>query len=429
MGRIFISYRRDDNRDFVDHLIDRLKGDFGKAVFQDVESILAGDVFRERIHDTIAHADIEIVVIGQRWLTLSNDAGGRRIDDENDLVRKEVETALSYGVPIIPVLIDDASTLDKANLPSTIAKLAEIHATSVRRNPNFAPDMQALARAIRRQRLTAIRRGRRATRRYVTNHSVIIKRAMMIAVTTLLVGFCIISLTLGNWLNLPVLWGSVPSGTPAPTSSIAPGTLSPTAKITTSWSTLHPGYFAVTVTGFSPGSYPLSCNYIGEKNIPPRVSQFTVIVETNPQKFDDGKTCKSEQISDEVWITYGTLASSPLWAADAFKIATPTPPSSIITPTSGTVFETASEVGAGTFTDYTNADGALGQRVAAYQTIKVSCRLTGFKVADGNTWWYRIAQSPWNNGYYASADNFYNNGQTSGTLIGTPFVDSSVPLC
>ena len=36
---------------------------------------------------------------------------------------------------------------------------------------------------------------------------------------------------------------------------------------------------------------------------------------------------------------------------------------------------------------------------------------------------------PWNDSYYASADAFYNNGQTSGSLNGTPFVDPSVPVC
>jgi hypothetical protein len=51
-------------------------------------------------------------------------------------------------------------------------------------------------------------------------------------------------------------------------------------------------------------------------------------------------------------------------------------------------------------------------------------------VADGNTWWYEIGSSPWNNVYYASADAFYNEpGVTTGSLVGTPFVDPAVPLC
>lgn len=82
-----------------------------------------------------------------------------------------------------------------------------------------------------------------------------------------------------------------------------------------------------------------------------------------------------------------------------------------------------------TWTNYTNAGGTEGPSIAAYQTVQISCRLEGFKVADGNTWWYRIAQSPWSTHFYVSADAFYNNGATSGSLIGTPFVDTRVPLC
>lgn len=82
-----------------------------------------------------------------------------------------------------------------------------------------------------------------------------------------------------------------------------------------------------------------------------------------------------------------------------------------------------------TWTNYTNAGGTQGPTIPKNATVAVSCKVTGFRVADGNTWWYRIASSPWNNAFYASADAFYNNGQTSGTLAGTPFVDPNVRDC
>lgn len=82
-----------------------------------------------------------------------------------------------------------------------------------------------------------------------------------------------------------------------------------------------------------------------------------------------------------------------------------------------------------TWTNYTNAGGYEGPQIPAYQTVQVACKLPGFAVADGDTWWYRIASSPWNGEYYASADAFYNNGQTSGSLHGTPFVDGAVADC
>ena len=98
----------------------------------------------------------------------------------------------------------------------------------------------------------------------------------------------------------------------------------------------------------------------------------------------------------------------------------PPPPSGRVETTGGVTH---------TWTNYTNAGGYEGPTIPSNTSVLIACKLTGFRVADGNTWWYRIASSPWNSAYYASADAFYNNGQTSGSLKGTPFVDPAVPDC
>jgi hypothetical protein len=59
-----------------------------------------------------------------------------------------------------------------------------------------------------------------------------------------------------------------------------------------------------------------------------------------------------------------------------------------------------------------------GQR---WLSVQIACKLPGFTVADGNTWWYRI--EPLNSEYYASADAIYNNSKTTGSLLNTPLVD------
>lgn len=102
------------------------------------------------------------------------------------------------------------------------------------------------------------------------------------------------------------------------------------------------------------------------------------------------------------------------------------------TPDPGPAPQTSSETAGGdthTWTNYTNAGGYEGPTIARGVTVQIACKLSGFPVANGNTWWYRIAQSPWNGSYYASADAFYNNGQTSGPLAGTPYVDANVRNC
>ena len=82
-----------------------------------------------------------------------------------------------------------------------------------------------------------------------------------------------------------------------------------------------------------------------------------------------------------------------------------------------------------TWSDYADAGGSEGPEIPSNETVQIQCKVNGFRVADGDTWWYRVASSPWNNSYYGSADAFYNNGETSGSLLGTPFVDPSVPNC
>jgi Cutinase len=94
----------------------------------------------------------------------------------------------------------------------------------------------------------------------------------------------------------------------------------------------------------------------------------------------------------------------------------------------GSVAETAGGT-VNTWSNYTNAGGAEGAQILRGATVGVSCKLQGLAVPDGNTWWYLVASSPWSGQFYASADAFYNNGQTSGSLAGTAFVDSAVPDC
>jgi hypothetical protein len=113
-------------------------------------------------------------------------------------------------------------------------------------------------------------------------------------------------------------------------------------------------------------------------------------------------------------ITTATVAPTPV----PTQVPVPPPP---ISETTGAE--------AHTWTSYSNAGGNEGQVIPSHTTVQITCKVTGFKVDDGNTWWYRIASNPWNNNYYVSADPFYNNGQTQGPLLNTPFVDNAVPNC
>ena len=107
----------------------------------DVEAIRLGYDFRSEIDQTIKVCSIVIVVIGDEWLAEVD--GKRRIDDENDRVRIEIEAALRREIPIIPVLTRGASHPTKAILPASLEDLAYRHGTSIR-HEHFRGDVDSL---------------------------------------------------------------------------------------------------------------------------------------------------------------------------------------------------------------------------------------------------------------------------------------------
>jgi TIR domain len=96
MGGIFINYRGDDS-DTAAVLVDReLVGRFGSdQVFLDSRSIPAGADFAEELLGRVRAGSVLLVVIGPRWLTVTDAAGRRRIDDPADWVRREIAEALA----------------------------------------------------------------------------------------------------------------------------------------------------------------------------------------------------------------------------------------------------------------------------------------------------------------------------------------------
>ena len=123
-SRVFISYRREETAYPAGWLYDRLGERFGGArVFKDVDSIALGDDFVEAITRAVGSCDVLIALIGDQWLTVSDEHGRRRLDDPHDYVRLEVEAALARNVRVIPVLVDGARMPRAEELPDALAPL------------------------------------------------------------------------------------------------------------------------------------------------------------------------------------------------------------------------------------------------------------------------------------------------------------------
>ena len=117
-GRIFISYRRQETAWPARQLYDVLVGRFGtESVFKDVDDIEPGDDFVERITEAVASCDVLLALIGNQWLTMTDDKGNRRLDNPEDFVRLELTAALSRGVRVVPILVDGAA-MPRPELPN-----------------------------------------------------------------------------------------------------------------------------------------------------------------------------------------------------------------------------------------------------------------------------------------------------------------------
>jgi hypothetical protein len=133
---IFVSYRRDDSQAQADRLCDRLVQVGHFEVFQDVDRMPPGLDFRRVLAEKVARCDVFLAVIGDAWLSISGTSGTHRIDDPEDWVRIEIEAALSRDIPVIPVLVGNASVPLAKELPESLRELAFRHAVRVRPNPN-----------------------------------------------------------------------------------------------------------------------------------------------------------------------------------------------------------------------------------------------------------------------------------------------------
>jgi TIR domain len=124
VGRVFISYRRQETAYAAGWLFDRLVDRFGRGqIFKDVDSIQLGDDFVEVISTAVGSCDVLLALIGDQWLTIADEQGGARLDDPDDFVRLEIEAALTRNVRVIPILVEGARMPHADELPASLSKL------------------------------------------------------------------------------------------------------------------------------------------------------------------------------------------------------------------------------------------------------------------------------------------------------------------
>lgn len=122
--RVFINYRS-DNGGHAAHMLDAaLCRRLGPAaVFLDNRSIRPGADYPPELLDKARGAEVLVAVIGPGWENARGPDGTRRLDAEDDWVRREIREATAYGVRVVPVLVGARTRLAEADLPADIRSL------------------------------------------------------------------------------------------------------------------------------------------------------------------------------------------------------------------------------------------------------------------------------------------------------------------
>jgi len=113
--QIFISYRRNGSDAHARVFYEKLT-EAGYSVFLDFESLFSGG-FKHNIFQAIEGCT--------DFLLLIPHDGLERCNDEEDLMREEIKTALTLGKNIIPIFINGFKMPSRKELPQDIADLAE----------------------------------------------------------------------------------------------------------------------------------------------------------------------------------------------------------------------------------------------------------------------------------------------------------------
>lgn len=146
MPRLSISYRRSDSEAITGRIFDRLIRHYGrKAVFRDVDNVPVGVDFRSHIQDVLQKSDILLAVVGPNWRGPRTNAPAR-IDEENDQVRIELETALKKSIPVIPVLVGRSEIPAPAELPDSLKPFSYRNAIRVDPGQDFDHHVDRLIR-------------------------------------------------------------------------------------------------------------------------------------------------------------------------------------------------------------------------------------------------------------------------------------------
>lgn len=121
MADIFVCYRRKDSAGHAGRLVRDLSEQFPRSkIFHDMDSLHAGVPFRNAISRALNSSSVFLAVVGPHWKSSIH-----RLENPEDMVRIEIQTALDRDILVVPVLVGGATLPTRGELPDAIAGLVD----------------------------------------------------------------------------------------------------------------------------------------------------------------------------------------------------------------------------------------------------------------------------------------------------------------
>lgn len=147
--RIFITCRHEDAGTIAARISSQLKRHFGEStVLDDIGDLPLGVNVKRHLGTLFRQGMVMLVVIGKRWIEVSDPYGMREIDKAGDIHRIGLEAAIDADIPLIPLFVEGAAMPTEAELPDRIRELVHYRGMDMRAEPVFADDMTNLVRQI-----------------------------------------------------------------------------------------------------------------------------------------------------------------------------------------------------------------------------------------------------------------------------------------
>src|SRR5271163_494761 len=130
MDRVFVSYRQADAGLLAAEFQPRLDAELDAEIFFDLQSILPGDDWESEITAALKRCSVFVLLLGRDWVGML-PSGKRRIDDDDDVFRLEIERALDSTTTIIPVLLGDVAVPKVSELPEGLRRITNLQAVTI----------------------------------------------------------------------------------------------------------------------------------------------------------------------------------------------------------------------------------------------------------------------------------------------------------